>query len=236
MINVMPARVMGTVFVCVGILACGGSVVNASDSENKVVEMVEDDRGIRCKKNPKEFPCRWRKDKFTYGFEDPTPNIKVPRTEFEIAVKRAFDTWAATGDVSFTRIADPDKADFVVRWRQQSAADTPIAHGDPPPMCALELFPCLPKPLTFYDRRPGMVWKVQGKPVDPNAYDVESVAVHEIGHLLGLFHCEHDNRVACTGKAQIMQGSTNPGDVRRQLTPEDIKDLRRRYAAKSDAD
>lgn len=56
---------------------------------------------------------------------------------------------------------------------------------------------------------------------NPNAVDLESVAIHEIGHLLGLFHSQDPTA--------IMYAYINPKTVKVNLTPDDIQGIQNLY-------
>ncbi|KAF2308624.1 hypothetical protein GH714_011473 [Hevea brasiliensis] len=54
-----------------------------------------------------------------------------------------------------------------------------------------------------------------------NQFDLESVAVHEIGHLLGLEHSQDSNA--------IMYANIPPGTIKRKLTQDDIAGIHALY-------
>jgi hypothetical protein len=104
------------------------------------------------------------------------------------AVMRAISTWNPV-DVpnvpTFQKVdANPD---LVIAWFKEDPdlgfASTTYAHADFPPACPVINKNPPPTPLHFNDK--DMSWT--NNPV-PGLADVESVALHELGHVLGLGH------------------------------------------------
>jgi len=92
---------------------------------------------------------------------------------------------------------DPECLDYGCRL-----SDTDHAHADFPPPNTLFGGPPLPIHFNASER-----WAIDGHPA---AFDIETVALHELGHCLGLFHC-----LAGT----IMEPHVWPGQVRREIDP-----------------
>lgn len=154
--------------------------------------------------------CAWDRTDLTYAIDAGTSDI--PGEEEFTAVRSAFDTWQIHTPLNFFEILPTDGPDIVVGWRSTVHEDFDltggaIAHADFPPNCEL-LSPGLPQPLHFDN---GEHFWVVG--ASPTAHDVESVALHEIGHIIGL---EHSN---VPGAVMFPTISTNT--IRRTLTTDD---------------
>ena len=121
------------------------------------------------------------------------PSTDLPRELCWAAVRRAFDTWeAANVGLEFTPTNNPSEANIAIHW---GSADDPdlgpegmiggtLAHADFPfGASVLKGHARDQLPLHFDDSE--HVW-VDGAVF--NAFDIETVALHEIGHCLGMYH------------------------------------------------
>jgi hypothetical protein len=160
--------------------------------------------------------CNYPDARFTFRFVNGTGD--VTGTQERTAVTNAFATWAAVlCGAEFTAPTSGD-IDFEIGWFQGDHDDgspfdgvgNTLAHAFYPPPCggghAGEM---------HFDE--AEMWSLTGA---GSTFDVETVALHEIGHLLGLNH----SSVA----GSVMFPSY--GGVRRALTQDDIDGVRRLYA------
>jgi len=129
--------------------------------------------------------CSWDHTNLTYAFDHGTTDI-AGNGELD-AVRRAFATWAAAAPFAFTEVTTAQNPDISIDWRNANDPDHSmvggvLAHSDFPPGCSV-VNPGLPKPLHFDDSE--NTWSIGAA---SGAFDVETVALHEIGHLLGMQH------------------------------------------------
>ncbi|KAI3501983.1 hypothetical protein L1887_30013 [Cichorium endivia] len=152
---------------------------------------------------------KWTKRQLTYGFGPLFP------TQFIPPVDQAFGKWdAASGYFTFSRATSYEGADLKITFERVDHRDgSPfdgsggvLAHAFSPQDGRLHF---------DADER----WAIGAV---PNAFDMESVALHEIGHLLGLGHSQF--------QSAIMWSSFSAG-VTKGLSSDDIQGLRALYGS-----
>ena len=165
--------------------------------------------------------CSWAKWSLRFAFETGTGDCVG---EFA-AVRKAFKSWAAAVPLTFTEVALNASPDILIDWRPANDPDHSmvggvLAHADFPPGCSI-ITNSLPKPVHFDDSE--HTWSIGAV---ANAFDVETVALHELGHIIGLAH----SNVA----GSVMFPSVSSGTTKRVLTADDITGAQSLYPAQSD--
>ncbi|XP_076901295.1 metalloendoproteinase 1-like [Bidens hawaiensis] len=153
---------------------------------------------------------KWPKGKrhLTYAFGSGFPTRFVP------AVARAFGRWATASQYfTFSRAESYPSADLTISFSRGSHGDFPF--DGPGGVLAYAYAPTDGRFHYDADDR----WVVGAVPY---AFDVETVALHEIGHLLGLEHSQI--------RDAIMWASFNPG-VTKGLNFDDIQGIRALYGS-----
>ncbi|KAM0033639.1 putative matrilysin [Helianthus debilis subsp. tardiflorus] len=150
---------------------------------------------------------RWppRKRGLTYAFNLNFPSICVA------PVMRAFNTWAtSTRYFTFTRVSNVARADLKISWERGN-------HGDGAPFSGGILAHAFSPTDGRFHYNADQSWSIGPR---QNSYDVESVALHEIGHLLGLGHSQFQNAI---------MWSTIPSGAVKGLAWDDIQGIRALY-------
>jgi hypothetical protein len=173
--------------------------------------------------------CAWNRRTLTYTFGNLCDDVRnnVARN----AVRRAFKTWAKAGvGLSFHQVeVDNDdnnnnddghaNPDIFVEWRQAADPDHSmvggiLAHADFPPGCSV-IVSGLPLPLHYDDEEHAWVDGASG------GFDIETVALHEIGHLLGLLHTDVSG--------SVMFPTVSANSTLRRLQSDDLAGIRALY-------
>lgn len=176
--------------------------------------------GLKDMNNGIEFAttCSWNKCNITFAFDVGTNDIGGA-AEFQ-ACRNAINTWASVINVTFTEVAANANPDVLIGWRPAADPDHNmvggvLAHADFPPGCSV-VTNTLPKPVHFDDTE--HTWNIGAA---PNTFDVETVALHEFGHILGLAHSNVNGAV--------MFPTVSSNFTKRQLTQDDIDGVRSLY-------
>ena len=162
----------------------------------------------------------WDKMELTFAFGSETSDV-AGTAEFQ-AVRDAFQTWAAVVPLTFREVSVREAHDIRIAWTPAVADDHNfkpgvLAHSQFPPRAFPEgLAPDLPLPLHFNDEQE--MWAIGAV---LGAFDVQSTALHEIGHLLGLLHS--------SVIPSVMFPTANPNSVFRDLQPDDIAAIQGLY-------
>ena len=163
--------------------------------------------------------CAWTKWSLTYRFDVPTSDCVG---EFQ-AARNAFTTWANAVPLTFTEDAS-GAVDILIGWRPANDPDHSmvggvLAHADFPPGCSI-ITNTLPKPVHFDDSE--HTWSIGAF---ANQFDVETVALHELGHIIGLQH----SSVA----GSVMFPSVSANFTKRALTADDTSGAEALYPSQS---
>lgn len=161
--------------------------------------------------------CKWEnKTELTYAFGVTTSDISGS-TPFQ-AVRNAFLTWQNCIPLNFREVNSSQSPDIFIEWRASPDSDhnmgaTTLAHADYPPKCGF-INKTLPRPLHFNENISWCIGTIKDQ------YDIESVALHEIGHLLGLGHSNDAN--------SIMFATINPNTIKK-MSKDDLDGVRSLY-------
>ncbi|XP_062030664.1 metalloendoproteinase 3-MMP-like [Rosa rugosa] len=152
---------------------------------------------------------KWPSSKYhlTYGFLPNTPSEAMG------AVARAFATWAGNTHFTFSQSQSYENADLKISFHKGDHGDRNSFDG-PGGVLAHAFSPSDGR--FHYDA--DETWSVGAT---PGAMDLESVALHEIGHLLGLGHSSVEGA--------IMAPVIPSGVARISLTGDDVQGIRALY-------
>ncbi|MFD9942879.1 matrixin family metalloprotease [Nonomuraea sp. NPDC059023] len=160
---------------------------------------------------------RWPTNEVTYSFTPPfSPDVS--EADQRAALRAAFDRWAAVTNLTFTEVGN--NGQIRIAWAARDHGDgfpfdgqgSVLAHCFyPPPNGGDIAGDC------HFDE--DETWSVN---VPPSGFDLYTVALHEIGHGLGLAHSADNNAVMFPS----YQG------VRRELSDDDIQGIRSIYGAR----
>ncbi|MCA8961889.1 MAG: matrixin family metalloprotease [Planctomycetes bacterium] len=99
--------------------------------------------------------------------------------DYRAAIRRALDTWSATGVVGFTDADARSDADVTVGWKDAGTPETVVfRHGSVAIAGPV-------RPGTFIDLHRGQTWSTDG---ETRGFGLYQTALHEVGHVLGLDH------------------------------------------------
>ncbi len=142
----------------------------------------------------KDVEVGWEKRSIAVRVESESnhPPFLRPR-DLAIAFERAVATWnRAQIGLVIRMTPDKGKADVIAKWVSPLTdphallSSNVLAHADFPPPNTLHTTTSV-LPICFNRLAP---WSpsVEGDSIDASRYDLESFALHELGHCIGLFH------------------------------------------------
>lgn len=154
---------------------------------------------------------QWDKTSLTYSFVNFTTDI--PEADTRAAFKAGFDRWAAVSPLRFTEVPDAVDVDIRISFVSGDHGDG-FAFDGPTGTLAHAFYP----PDGDVHMDDAETWSATG-PFTSSLIDIYNVAIHELGHSLGLNHSASD--------AAIM----HPFYVanRRELDQDDIDGIQAKY-------
>ncbi|XP_039048773.1 metalloendoproteinase 1-like [Hibiscus syriacus] len=150
---------------------------------------------------------KWSKYDLTYDIKN---DVQVfTAKEMSPVISQALNTWADVSRFRFSKQAQGANANIKIGF-------FPVNHGDPFPFDMAH---------AFYPERGDLhfnaVWNWTYNQPASNQIDLESIGVHELGHVLGLNHSQV--------KDTVMFPKYDPGTIKRKLNKDDIDGLKALY-------
>lgn len=157
---------------------------------------------------------KWDKSIVSFGFTSDFPE------KYKEAVRNAFQTWDKVISINFSETQNPDiniiMGDLAHGGCPVDFSNATLAHGcmnDP------EKWGNFAGDLHFNKNHQ---WSTSNS-INKNEIDVETIALHEIGHILGLEHSLNNN--------SVLFAYYTKGSIKRTLTSDDIDGIRELYSA-----
>lgn len=163
--------------------------------------------------------CPWHGDKMRYVFK--VFSSQVPKADCQSAIRSAFNTWEPHLPFKFVEVQLEEQADLVIEWVQHADGDYSMAkncsaHSDWPADCCYICSASKRLPMHFNERDcKFVVGKENGK------FDIETVALHETGHVIGMMHS--------TVRDAVMYPNVEPGSLKRVLSKDDLQGVQELY-------
>lgn len=162
--------------------------------------------------------CRWSRRSISYSLVGASP-AALGEAGWE-ATRSAFRTWSSSGLISIEEIPDARRAEIRVLWTAGPAADPSSSDPfyGPGGYVAVGYYP-----YPHYGELAGDLHLDLGEPWTTTrslpALDLETVVLHEIGHVLGIGHSSQQNSVMWPRYKEMQ----------RTLPDLDVEELARRY-------
>ncbi|XP_065879986.1 metalloendoproteinase 1-like [Euphorbia lathyris] len=158
---------------------------------------------------------RWSNQQLSYNFKSGIPEDEIlSEQEIKTAFSEAFRSWEGATEFKFQEVSEDSTADIVIGFFRGDHGDDYPFDG-PGRVLAHTYFP--EDGRSHYDGDES--WSSNP---DNTQMDLQSVAVHELGHALGLVHSQDPQA--------IMYPTIAPGTIKRELTQDDVNSVQALYS------
>ena len=169
---------MKYLYLLVSLLFCTASVSAQDLSQEKVI--MYDDFGLE---DYAVMGCKWNKTALNYYIESTTSDISSQ--DCINAIANSFAAWSDISDFIFNQVNDSSNADLTIKWDYNFNSNSILAETGTAYNASTYI---ISKATIHFNGN--VSWATNG-----SNYDVFKVAVHEIGHALGMRHSEYSNAI-----------------------------------------
>lgn len=120
---------------------------------------------------------KWTKAALTYGFTNSLTDGQFTQADAEVAFQKACDQWAVPTGLNFTKGTDPSTADISITWKKIDTAGDTLGYSEHPDGANTQV-------KMAYDT--SEEWTKNNFVL--SAANFLAVALHELGHAIGLKH------------------------------------------------